>query len=355
MQAVAGPELSLLGRRARYPAGLRDLGGGVFAWLQPNGDLGESNAGLLVGDSQSLLIDTLWDLRLTRRMLAAMREHTAAAPIRRLVNTHGDPDHCWGNQLLSGSDIVATRACAEDMLREDPSRLRLLGQAARLLGHLPPSLPLPGVSQLAGLGAFGRLLAPYDFGGITLTPPTVTFDRKLELDIDGRRVELIEVGPAHTPGDLVVHVPHAKAVFAADLMFVGVTPIMWVGPLENWLAGLDRITALEPTTVVPGHGPVTDVDGVRAVRSYWEFVAPAVRERLRAGMDPAAAARDILRSHEFADQPFARWDAPGRLAVNAEIIARGDRGLGGRVSDAMRLKLIARMGQLALERGPEPN
>jgi glyoxylase-like metal-dependent hydrolase (beta-lactamase superfamily II) len=194
------------------------------------------------------------------------------------------------------------------------------------------------------------MLAAYDFRGITPTPPSLTFDRKLELDIGGRRVELIEVGPAHTPGDLIVHVPDSKTVFAADLMFVGVTPIVWVGPVENWLAGLDRITSLAPTTVVPGHGPVTDLDGVRAVRSYWEFVAPAVRERIRSGMDSATATRDILRSPEFATQPFARWDAPERLSVNAEIIARNDRGLSGRVSDAARLRLIARMGELALER-----
>jgi hypothetical protein len=95
---------------------------------------------------------------------------------------------------------------------------------------------------------------------------------------------------------------------------------------------------------------VTDLEGVRAMRSYWDFVAPAVRERVGTRMEPAAAARDILRSPEFAGQPFAGWDAPERLAVNAEIIARNDRGLSGRVSDAARLKLIARMGELALER-----
>src|SRR5437660_1515848 len=113
-------ELSLLGQPARYPTGLSDLGAGVYAWLQPNGDLGESNAGLVVGERESLLIDTLWDLRLTQRMLDAMAQHTVGAPIRRLVNTHGDPDHCWGNQLLQGGEIIATRAGAEDMVREDP-------------------------------------------------------------------------------------------------------------------------------------------------------------------------------------------------------------------------------------------
>jgi hypothetical protein len=86
------------------------------------------------------------------------------------------------------------------------------------------------------------------------------------------------------------------------------------------------------------------------MRSYWECVAKAVRERLGAGMDTSTAARDILRSPEFQSQPFARWDAPERLAVNAEIIARNERGVvGRRVSDVERLKLIARMGQLSLE------
>jgi glyoxylase-like metal-dependent hydrolase (beta-lactamase superfamily II) len=342
--------LSLLGRSTRYAAGLSDLGGGVYAWLQPNGELGESNAGLVVGEGESLLIDTLWDTRLTRRMLDAMRPHTANAPIGRLVNTHGDPDHCWGNQLLSGAEIIATRAGAEDMLGEDPARLRLLSRGGRALGRVPTArLPLPGAAQLGGVGVYARMLSAYDFSEVKLTPPTLTFEGRLELEIGGRSIELIEVGPAHTPGDLIVNLPDEKVVFAADLMFVGVTPIIWVGPVENWLAGLDRIARLQPKTVVPGHGPVTDLDGVEAMRSYWEFVAPAVRQRLGAGMDAATAARDILRSSEYAAQPFARWDAPERLAVNAEVIGRNDRGLGGRVSALERLRLIARMGELRSE------
>jgi glyoxylase-like metal-dependent hydrolase (beta-lactamase superfamily II) len=327
-------ELSLLGRPARYPTGLSDVGAGVYAWLQPNGDLGESNAGLVVGERESLLIDTLWDLRLTRRMLDAMAQHTVGAPIRRLVNTHGDPDHCWGNQLLAGGEIIATRAGAADMVREDPRRLRLLSRLGALDGRLPP---LPGVRKLAGLGAFARMLRAYDFSGIRVTPPTLTFDGTLELDVGGRRVELIEVGPAHTPGDLIVHVPDAAVVFAADLMFVGVTPIMWVGPVENWLAGLDRIIELEPRAVVPGHGPVTDLDGVRVMKRYWEFVTAAVR----AGKGPA----EIVRSLDFAE--FAGWDAPARIAVNAAIIAREEHGR--RVPDHVRMGLIAQMGELAAE------
>lgn len=318
--------LSLLGEPARFEAGLSDLGDGLYAWLQPNGGLGESNAGLVVGDGESLLIDTLWDLRLTRRMLDAMSARTDGAPIRRLVNTHGDPDHCWGNQLLAGAEIIATRATAEDVRGDDPRRLRLLaGLGGALGGRLAPG----------GLAAFAHLLRPYDFGGIKVTPPTETFDGRRELQVGGRQVELIELGPAHTPGDLIVHVPGAGAVFAGDLMFVGVTPIMWVGPVENWLAGLDRIIELAPKVVVPGHGPVTDLDGVRAMRGYWEFVVSAVR----AGRTP----REIV---DALPEPYASWDNPERIAVNAAIIARG---AGPRVPERARMRLLSEMGALAGE------
>lgn len=346
MSAPLPEERSLLGQPARYAQGLRAVGDGVYAWLQPNGGLGESNAGLIVGDGESLLIDTLFDPRLTRRMLAAMQPHAAGAPIRRLVNTHGDPDHCWGNQLLPGAEIIATRAGAQDMGGDHPRTLRMLSE----LGRVPDvQLPLPGAGKLAGLTTFARALRSFDFGGIMPTPPTVTFTDKLELDVGGRRVELLEVGPAHAPGDLIVHVPDAAVVFAADLLFVNVTPLMWVGPVENWVAGLDRIVELGPRTVVPGHGPVSDLEGVRALRAYWELVAPAVRQRVAGGVSPADAAREIVTSPEFSTQPFARWDGPERIVVNAAIIVRNDRGEHGRVSDLVRMRLFAQMGELAAE------
>jgi cyclase len=171
----------------------------------------------------------------------------------------------------------------------------------------------------------------------------------MELDVGGRPVHLIEVGPAHTPGDLIVHVPDDRVVFSGDLVFIGVTPIMWVGPVENWIAGLDRIIALEPRLVVPGHGPTTHLDGVRAVRDYWEFVAAAVRERVARGLTPYAAARDVVRSAEFSERSFASWDAPERLAISAAIITRNDSGEGGRVPDQMRVRLLAQMGELGAE------
>ena len=330
--------LSLHGDPARFPAGLQELGEGVWAWTQPNGGLGESNAGLIRGSGQSLLVDTLWDLRLTGAMLARMAEPTAQAPIRRVVNTHGDGDHCWGNQLLAGAELIGTEACARDVAAEDPRGVRVLGKAAGVVGlvaeHVPRSLP--GVEQGVGLGAFASLLAPFDFEGVEATPPTHTFQGTLELDVGGRAVQVIEVGPAHTPGDAIVHVPDARVVFAADVMFVGVARSCGAGRSSAGRRPWSGSPSSTRSHVVPGHGPVSDLEGVRAMAAYWDFVTPAVRARLAAGRTPEEAAREVIASPEYAEQPFAAWDGPERLIVSADAIARNDGGEVGRPGDVAR-------------------
>src|SRR5262244_2644557 len=89
-----------------YTKGLRDLGRGAYAWLQPDGSWGWSNAGLVVDGGRALLVDTLFDLGLTREMLDAMRAAVpAAAHIDTLVNTHSNGDHTYGNALVAGAEI----------------------------------------------------------------------------------------------------------------------------------------------------------------------------------------------------------------------------------------------------------
>ena len=92
-----------------YVKGLQDVGNGCYAYLQPDGGWGWSNAGLVVDGERTLLIDTLFDLELTGEMLRAMRDAVpAAARIDTLVNTHANGDHCYGNQLLAGARMVAS-------------------------------------------------------------------------------------------------------------------------------------------------------------------------------------------------------------------------------------------------------
>jgi glyoxylase-like metal-dependent hydrolase (beta-lactamase superfamily II) len=284
-----------------YTRGLHELGDGLFAFLQPDGGWGWSNAGLVVADDASLLIDTLFDLRLTREMLEAMRPLTARRPIRQVLNTHGNGDHCYGNQLVPpDAEIVAAAGAVADMQTVTPALMHALATAD---------------IEDENLSTFVRhAFAAFDFDGIEPRLPDRTFTGSLTVDVGGRRVELFELGPAHTRGDVIAHVPDARAVFTGDLLFVGGTPIMWAGPIGNWLGACEHIEALDVDTVVPGHGAVTDKAGSRQVRRYLEYVRDEATERHRAGIPAFDAALDIDLG------PFADLGDRERIVVNVDSI-----------------------------------
>lgn len=297
-----------------YAEGLHDLSNQVYAWMVPNGSWGESNAGLIVGQGESLLVDTLWDIPCTRAMLDAMRPIVEAAPIRCVVNTHADGDHWWGNALVRQARILTSRASLEEMKTAQPLSMVLLGQLGRLLSVVN----VWGADQVGHW--FQNMVAPYNFRAVTCVPATDTFEGHLTLQIGGREVRLIQAGPAHTQGDLIVHVPDARVLYAADIVFFESTPVMWAGPVENWLAALDMILDMDVETIVPGHGPLTDKRGVQQVKAYWEYVTAEVRRRYEAGLSAQQAARQIALSADFARQPFARWDSPERIMTNAHTL-----------------------------------
>jgi len=283
----------------KYERGAHEVGDGVFAYLQPDGSWGWSNAGLVAGEGTSLLVDTLFDLRLTRRMLEEVRP--LGGRIDTVVNTHANGDHCWGNELVDGARIVASKACAEEM------------------GGLSPDVLATMVREAPNMGRLGeyvaRIFGPFDFEGITLARPTDTFEGTLTLHVGDREVRLFEVGPAHTQGDVVVHVPAEGVVFTGDILFVGGHPIVWAGPVANWIAALDRILDLDPQVVVPGHGPVSDAAAVRAERDYLSWLAREARLRFEAGLSPLEAARDLASE-------YAGWTEGERLVVNVAAVYR---------------------------------
>ena len=314
---------------ARFEGGLSEVGPGVHAWLQPNGLLGESNAALIVGDGASLLVDTLWDPGLTRRMLAAMGPLLEEARIETVVNTHSDGDHWWGNQEVPAAEIIATEAAAAVMGDESPTEMKRFGTLAgalRVAGSLP--LPYPRRGDVAVFAAYaGEALRPFEFGEVRLVPPTRTFSGELALDVGGREVRLIEVGPAHSSGDLIVWVPDAKAAIAADILFIGVTPIMWAGPLAHWVAALERLLGLGAERFVPGHGPVCGTDEVRTLIDYWRWLDQAAGQRLDSGSSSPETARQLVLGDEITHHGFADWLAPERALVNVRTIDAHRRGV----------------------------
>ncbi|HUF98527.1 MAG TPA: MBL fold metallo-hydrolase [Ilumatobacter sp.] len=281
-----------------------EVGDGCHAYVQGNGGWGWSNAGLIVGDGASLLVDTLFDLELTAAMLNTMLPLTALAPIDTVVNTHANGDHCYGNQLVDGASIVASAATAEEMPGVPPAMMAGLNAAPGEVGEL-----------------FRSFFGEFNFEGIELRLPDQTFSGRLTIDIGGRSVELIEVGPAHTAGDTIAIVADAGVIYTGDILFIGGTPIVWAGPLSNWIAACDLILASGWDTIVPGHGPVTDKAGVLTVRDYLTFVDTEATARHEAGIDAFDAARELAAAIGT-DAAFGELGEFGRITVNVDAVYR---------------------------------
>lgn len=328
---------------------LVEVAAGIHAYLQP-GHWGFSNAGLVASGGHSLLVDTLYDLALTERMLAAMRRvEPSAARIDTIVNTHANGDHCWGNQLVGAKEIIGSRAAAREMLELRPLTMRALvsgsRRAARLgtLGKrtlgLLGRLGVPHVAALADAGKFvEECFGEFDFRGIRITLPTRTFDGRLSLEIGEKRVDLIEVGPAHTKGDVIAVLARERVVFTGDLLFIGSHPIAWQGPIARSLAACDLLLALDVDTFVPGHGPLTTKQGVRQTKAYWQEVQRAAAEGYAAGVSSDEVAAQLAR-HDFGD-----WACAHRLAINVDTAYRD---LARERPEPDPVEMFARMARLA--------
>lgn len=285
-----------------YDHGLHDLGNGGFAWLQPDGGWGWSNAGLIVDGDCSLIVDTLFDKTLTRSMLEAMRRAApaATAQIDILINTHSNGDHCNGNELVTGAQIISSKACAEELARENPAMMLQMLERAPQMGE---------VGEF-----FTHCFHEFDFAGINRTLPTRTFEDELEVTVGNKIVHLKQVGPAHTAGDILAYVPADKLIFTGDILFIEGHPILWAGPVQNWIDACDYMLALDVETIVPGHGPITGKNGVRAMRGYLVYVRDEAKKRFDAGMPVVEAALDISLTD------YDSWGEAERIVVNVATL-----------------------------------
>jgi glyoxylase-like metal-dependent hydrolase (beta-lactamase superfamily II) len=243
------------------PGGWQEVGDRVWRRRYRSLDL---NVGAVVGADEVLVVDTRSFAAEAARLLEDLRALTRL-PCRQVVNTHAHFDHCFGNASLRPAAIWGHERCVAHL------RTRAAQEREHLLRWLP--------------AAAGEL------EGLELDPPDRTVgDAGADLQVGGRRVELRFCGRGHTDHDLVVVVPDAGVVFCGDLVEEGAPPVYGTDafPLE-WPATLDRLGALAPPTVVPGHGDVVGPGFVAGQRDELAAMAALCR-RVAAGELPAAAA-----------------------------------------------------------------
>lgn len=278
-----------------------------FAVLNETNLVCDANSGLInLGDG--VVIDTQSDLPHARQMIELFSTVWSGMP-KYVVLTHEDVDHVAGNQLFPGAEIIAHRTVADRMKHTaDPAESQKLQHAIddpatrTMLENTHPGL----------LAVASQLRQSFDFDGIELVLPTIVFDERYVLNLGGTEAHLIYVGPAHQVGDVIVHVPSEGVLFAGDVLFNQSTPMGWVGSYRQFFDALDKIIALDPATIVPGHGPVCGLDEVRQEQAYFQHVLDESRKSFDAGLTAEEAAKRIELG------PYGAWKAPARLVINVE-------------------------------------
>jgi cyclase len=278
-----------------------------FAVLNEKNLVCDANSGL-INLGGGVVIDTQSDLPHGRQMIKLFGKVWPGMP-KRVINTHEDADHVWGNQLFEGAEIIAHRKVAERMPHvADPKETQQLLKAA---SSFLPSLLLK-VLHPGALAIARQLQQDYNFDGIKLVLPTTVFDERHVLDLDGTEVHIIYVGPCHQAGDTIIHVPKEGVVFAGDVLFRQCTPMGWTGTYAKWLKILDLIISLKPKVIVPGHGPVCGIEGVLEMKAYLEYLRDESRRCFEQGLTSLEASKRI----DFG--PYGAWRAPARIYLNVE-------------------------------------
>jgi glyoxylase-like metal-dependent hydrolase (beta-lactamase superfamily II) len=190
-----------------------------------------SNAGFVVTRAGVVVVDALGAPALARDLLAAIARITPQ-PVKRVVVTHYHADHVYGLQVFeeTGAEIVAQRD-GRAYLHSDTAARRL--EASR------------------------EELAPWVDAQTRLVPARRWIERRERFTLGGTAFELIPSGPAHTPEDLVLHLPRERIAFVGDLVFRNRIPFVGQADSARWIEALDRLLALEPRLIVPGHGPAS--------------------------------------------------------------------------------------------------
>jgi cyclase len=270
-----------------------ELAPGIFLFSRPGyGDVGLDGNSIVVTSRDGVLVfDTNGTPAASAAVLAGIRAITDQ-PVTWIVNSHWHWDHWYGTETYQQA-FPAVR-----IVSHEKNRQLMMGPA---LEFNQPFLEqqLPAYIQSVGKRAAEKPeLAPlfeedtafYEAKKtVHLVMPNVTFSDRLAIELGDRHVEVLNYGRGVTPGDTFVYLPHEKILLLGDLIVNPITFALSGFPTE-WLRVLEKVDALDATTIVTGHGaPLHDKTLLHATMDVFRVLLKEGKAAKEKGLDPDQA------------------------------------------------------------------
>ncbi len=299
----------------------REVAAGTYAAIASERGLAVSNAGVVDVGDLTVVFDT-FSSHLAAEDLRRAAEAATGRSAGLVVNSHPHRDHTKGNQVFPAATIIATSKTSEVMARNWKIRservqkegLEPIRKSLNAEFDTWASSPLTTDEDRVLWESYRQSLL-HGIEDYHLRLPSVSFESSLRIHGSAATVEALTFGGGHSVGDALLHVPDHRVAFLGDLLFVGVQPFLADGDVEVYLEALDRIQALDATTLIPGHGAIGTNRDLDLMRDYVAAVEKAVAEGQ--GSD-----HDAKRAAESVPAAFSSWKWRAFWKENVEFFLR---------------------------------
>lgn len=299
-----------------------EIGDGVFAaFAKPTGGA-ISNAGVVDLGDRLVVFDSFL-LPVAAQHLRTTAESRTGKPVRYLVNSHHHLDHVGGNSVFTDSCEIISSVKTHEMLvtstEIDDYRQNAQVQLDSFISSQKSGKNAKSHQLTAEIRYYEAVIAALP--NVKLIPATIRFENRMVIEGSKRNIEIINYGGGHSQSDSILFVPDAKIVFTGDLLTVGQHPYLADGDPGDLDRILNQVSGLSPQYLIPGHGPLAELDDIRVQRQYITMLTEiAMREIVYGATDGNDA---LQRAAKLPIPPnFANWEFASYFHENLLFLYR---------------------------------
>ncbi len=299
-----------------------ELASGIYACIHQLGGKAICNAGIIDLGDETVIFDTFLSPVAAGELKNAVKA-LGLSPVKYVVNSHYHNDHIRGNQIFGDeAQIIASKKTAKIIREREPRAWAMERSTAppqlafydSLMTHYTGDTTTQAYRDINLWRPYYQVLVEEN-ESLSLRLPDLELIDPITLEGSRYRVRITPTETGHSQGDVYLEVLDEAILFTGDLLFKDTHPFLGEGDLDSWLQLLDEMKATQPKILVPGHGPVADVQAIAELKEYIEELDAEV-DRILAGDLSLEVAQSQMPDR------YQSWDLQAFYGLNLQILSQ---------------------------------